>query len=133
MNALDIPQCFAAALDENDFNAAGALLAEHCVYEFRGKQVLGRASIMATYTNSADWAAANLDGLTYESAVETVSAAVARITFTDHVTYGDKQHTYQCQQLVTIDGGLIERIQHEELDGEREALDEFFRDCGLKR
>ena len=133
MNAVEVATVFARALDAEDFDTAAALLTPECEYVSPEGLQRGPAAIMASYRSHAEWARANLDEVGYECAVEPGADGSARILYIDRVRKGDRRHEYRCAQAVTvIPGGGIVRITHEEIDGERESLRDFFARCGLK-
>jgi hypothetical protein len=126
---------FAAALDADDWTAAGRRLADECVYE-RGDEVLrGRAAILGSYAAASAWARNHLDDVRYESEIEAVDGGSATVRFTDYlVKAGGFFHRHRCRQtLFADDAGSFVRIVHHEIPGEREALEGFLRRCGLER
>jgi len=54
---LDVARRFASALDQEDYDAARALLADDCVYTIRGKDLRGRDAIIEPYKGNRDEAA----------------------------------------------------------------------------
>jgi hypothetical protein len=117
---------FAAALDAEDYLAAGALLAAGCVYHTGGEPLRGPEAILASYRASGAAAAARFEAVQYTSAVRLCGPSVAVVTFTDRVRRRGRWHEYRCRQRVRVGAaGLIVEIRHEELPGERERLREF--------
>jgi hypothetical protein len=56
------------------------------------------------------------------------------IEYTDVIEHGGARHRYRCQQRVALgEGGLIVRIEHCELPGEKEALGAYWRAIGVRR
>lgn len=127
-------QTFAAALDREDFGAASALLDARCVYASPTGEMVGVTKIIDSYRANAEWASATFDRIRYESAVEARPDGTFLITFTDHTVHAGLKNTYRCQQILTFDNpGRISRIEHREIDGQRELLDAFFGKCGIAR
>ena len=92
----------------------------------------GREAIIASYAASSAWGRERLT-LTYVSEVEPGVGREVPVLFTDDLGHGERTHRYRCRQKFTVGrDGLIERIVHEEIPGEREALEEFFRQCGIE-
>jgi hypothetical protein len=122
----------ARALDADDFETAARYLSPECEYEARGELVLGREMVIASYAASSAWGREHLATLTYVSEVESPSGSEVPVLFTDDLSQGGREHRYRCRQRFTVGAdGLVSRIVHEEIPGEREALDSFFLDCGL--
>lgn len=131
----EIAAAFAAALDADDWTAAGRRLADACVYEAGDEVLQGRAAILGSYAAASAWARSHLDDVRYESEIEAVEGASATVRFTDYlVKAGGFFHRHRCRQRLFVDtAGAIVRIVHQEIPGEREALEEFLGRCGIER
>ena len=132
-DCLSIARRFAAALDHDDFDAAGALLGDNCLYVIRDETHRGSKAILDSYREASEWVHDALDGVEYESSVspdEDDDRRVA-ITFVDHLRQGDRRHTHTCVQVITCVDGLITRIEHVDLPGEREAVGAFLDEVGI--
>jgi hypothetical protein len=125
----------AQALDRDDFGAAARLIAPDCVYEIRASTIAGTPAIVASYADASAWGRRHFDEVRYESAVETPDGATAAVTFTDYLLKaGGRWHRHRCRQAFTVNAaGLVVRIVHHDLPGERETLDAYFRECGVER
>ena len=125
----------ARALDADDFPAARAFLTEDCVYETGHETLRGPAAILASYAAASAWARRAFDEVRYASEVGSASGATAAVTFTDYLLKaGGRWYRHRCRQEFTVGaGGRIVRIVHQELSGEREALDAYFMECGIER
>ncbi len=131
--AIDRARAFAAALDADDFERARPLLATQCHYAVRGTSLVGPDAILASYAEATRFAHALVDEVAYESrAVE--DDAGLRILFTDVLRHRGREHRHQCVQRLTVNAeGCIERIVHEDLSGEKEALNAFLDACAIVR
>lgn len=131
----DVIERLARALDADDFEAAGALLADGCVYEAGDGAKHGPEAVRSAYAAASAWARRAFDDVRYESAVENVIGPTGTVCFTDYVLKaGGRWHRHRCRQEFTVDGnGRIARIVHREIEGEREALDAYLRECGISR
>ena len=128
-----IARHFAAALDRCDYEEAAHFISSECACSVGTETLVGPQAIIASYRESSDWGARVLDSVAYESSVRSVPVG-ARVRFVDHITHRGQSHTYRCHQYLEFDaGGLITHILHEEILGEREALDAFFTRCGIRR
>lgn len=125
----------AAALDADDFTTARSLLDEDCVYVGREETSHGAEAIIASYADASAWAHRALDEVRYESEVGPAVGSAVTVTFTDYLLKaGGRWHRYRCRQVFTVgDRGLIVRIAHHDLPGEREALENYFRENGIER
>jgi limonene-1,2-epoxide hydrolase len=125
----------ALALDRDDFPAAAACLAPDCEYETGRETLHGPAAIIASYAAASAWARRALDDVRYESAVEPARGNVVPVRFTDYLMKaGGRWHRHRCVQEFEVGAaGLIVRIVHVELPGEREALDAYFLALGIER
>ena len=123
------------ALDADDFPAARAFLAGDCVYETGSETRQGPDAILASCAAASAWARRAFDDVRYASEVGPASGATAAVTFTDYLLKaGGRWHRHRCRQEFTVGaGGRIVRIVHRELPGEREALEAYFRECGIVR
>lgn len=134
MNPIALAERFAQALDEEDYTSAAALIASTCVYTTGEETHRGPAAIIASYRSHGNWAAQHLEQVRYESRVRAGERGGVVVTFVDHVEHAGHAHTYQCEQHLSFDEqALISAIQHVELPGEREGLQEFFVAVGLAR
>ena len=131
--SLERVQQLAAALDREDWPAARALLAEHCEYDCGAERMHGPEAILASYRESAEWGRKNLEHVRYESAVRKDARGFV-ITYTDLIEHRGAGHRYRCEQHVGLDDdGLVARIEHRELPGEKEALNAYWQAIGVKR
>ena len=125
----------ARALDGDDLPAAAECLAPDCVYETGRESLRGPAAIVASYAAASAWARRALDDVRCESAVEPPRDGVIPVLFTDYLMKaGGKWHRYRCRQEFAVGAtGLVTRIVHRELPGERESLEAYFREQGIER
>lgn len=132
MAALHAARRFAEALDRDDFESAAGLLSAHCVYEARAGRFTGASAVVGSYREASDWVKCHLESVSYTSHVEAMDGAQAAVLFVDHIGHLGRSHTYRCRQILTIGpNGLIDKIQHMELPGEREALSGFLASVSL--
>ncbi len=133
MDQLTIARFFATALDRCDYDEARRYIAADCRYQINPQELVGPEAIIASYRESAEWGRGVLDQVVYESKVQPVGDHFA-VLYIDRVTHHGETHVYRCRQRLWLDdSGRVVRIVHEELPGEREALDEFFERQGVKR
>jgi ketosteroid isomerase-like protein len=129
---LDIARRFAQALDREDYAAAASCLAPDCEYAIRGRVLRGPEAIVASYREAGEWGAGRLDGIRFESSVRAGDAGGAVVTFVDHLEHRGERHTHRCEQRLEFEAtGLVRRIEHVDLPGEREALEGFFARAGI--
>ena len=121
----------AIALDTCDWAAATAVLDESCAYCIGDDVHHGPDAIIASYRRAHERAVQMFDCIEYESAVACQDDHCV-IRYADHVEYGGHTHTHACEQDVWVsEAGLIVRIVHRDVPGERDALNRFLRRCGL--
>lgn len=131
---MKVGRIFAEALDREDYDSAAGVLGPKTRYIVDDEEHIGPTAIIASYRASGDWAAKTLDVVRYESKIEVTEPGRAVISFADHIEHAGKNLTHTCEQWVEIDSrGIITRIEHHDLPGEREALAAFFRDVGVSR
>jgi len=136
--ARDLLEQWAAALDADDFGRVRALLSPHCVYRMRDTELVGPDAICGSYAEAAAWGRSKLDGLVYESSLTETGAGTGHgagtVRFVDHLEHAGERHTHTCEQQVELgEDGLIARIEHRDLPGEREAVEAWFEKVGLER
>ena len=125
---------FAATLDDEDWAGARSLLARDCEYAFRGGTLHGPEAIIGCYRDIGQWVHESFDSVRYESRVEAMPDGRVRIHFRDRIDHGEHHLDFRCQQVLSVDErGLIDRIEHVDLPGERERADAFNRACGVER
>lgn len=113
-------------LDAENYQAAEIRLAVGCIYKFRGRTIKGPRAIMGSYRSNGEKARRQFDEVVYQSSVVPLSANEARIEYIDRLTIAGDTHVHRCYQRVCIDGdGLVCGITHVDLDGQREALQQF--------
>ena len=125
---------FVRALDECNFEEAGRFLAPGCRYLINRTELGGPKAILGSYSDNAKWAQETIERVVYESEVEQKSAQVFDVLYTDRIFHHGLEHAYRCRQhLFVNNSGEIEKIVHEDIAGEPEALKEFLERCGIKR
>ena len=132
---LHVANSLARALDRNDFMTAAGWIAPDCLYEVRGETVVGATAILASYADSANWAMRKFDEVRYESEVGAPDQATVAVLYTDYLQKaGGRWHRHRCRQHLTVgDAGRVVRIVHEDLAGEPESLEAYFKECGIVR
>jgi hypothetical protein len=129
-----VAAALARALDADDFVTVRSLLADDCVYETGRETLRGPEAIVSSYAGASAWARRALDEVRYASEVAPAAGAEVTVTFTDYLfRAGGGWHRHRCRQTFTVSGGRVARIVHDEIEGEREALDAYFRACGIER
>jgi hypothetical protein len=131
---LEVVSRLARLLDTDDFEAAAALIAPGCEYRARSETLVGRDAIVASYAASSRWAREHQIAVSYSSEIEPATGDEVPVLFIDDLVHLDRRHRYRCRQRFRVgDGGLVDRIVHEEIMGERAALEEFLRMGGIER
>ncbi|HKQ57523.1 MAG TPA: nuclear transport factor 2 family protein [Candidatus Eisenbacteria bacterium] len=140
MHELETPEAaavaaaLARALDADDFATVRSLLADGCVYETGREVHRGPEAIVGSYAGASAWARRAFDEVRYASEIAPATGAEVTVTFTDYLLKaGGRWHRHRCRQTFTVSGGRVARIVHHEIEGEREALDAYFRECGIER
>ncbi len=124
---------FTNALDHNQFDLAASFLDSNCCYEINATTIIGRDKIMDSYRSNAEWAFATFDELQFESRVDAEGDNFL-VTYTDISKHQGINHIYRCQQLLQVDAaGLICKIVHREIPGEKERLQDFEKRVGIVR
>ena len=123
---------FAKALDECDYQAARQYLAASCRYILTSDDTyVGCDAILAAYQASDEKARRQFDRITYSSDVSLAATGSATLTFVDELQKGDFSHTFRCSQIVYFDEDeRIHRIEHREIPGELERLNDFRQSVG---
>ncbi|MDP7005184.1 MAG: hypothetical protein QF718_03120 [Phycisphaerales bacterium] len=125
----EVVEKFAEALDKNEFEVVASLLSANCEYFISGKLITGAEQIVNSYKSADSWAQKTFDSVEYESVVDG-----NQVTFIDHISHKGYAHTHRCVQVICLDNdNLIFKIEHHELDGEKELVDEFFTKVGVSR
>ncbi len=133
MDRLAIATRFASALDRCDFDEAAQYLAPGCRYEINGRELVGPDAIIASYRESAEWASGAFEQVVYESEVEQEGDSFT-VLYIDRLIHHGETHEHRSHQRLWLnDAGLVIRIVHEDLPGEREKLDAFLARFDVKR
>ena len=129
-----IAQLLATALDRENYTTALQLLAEDCVYLFRGERIEDPAKIISMYQSNGDAGRETYDEIHYVSRVEPQGNGKARIHYTDSITLKGETHVHRCLQEIAVDdGGKVARIVHVDLEGEAERLSAFNNRHGISK
>lgn len=126
------PSSLATALDRCDYAAAAAVLAADCEYVTPSGLITGPSAIVASYRQHDQWAKASIESVEYQSVVR-LDGDQAVVTFVDNLRHRGAAHVYRCEQHVHVAGGLVRRIEHREIPGEREAVDAWLEAVGVSR
>jgi hypothetical protein len=122
----DAPRTLARALDDDDFAGAANVLDPGCSYQSPEGLITGPDAIVASYRAHSERARATFDEVVYESEIGDVSDGEIPIVYIDRIRQGRARHVHRCRQWVHVAAsGRIDSIRHEELHGEREALNRF--------
>jgi hypothetical protein len=123
---------FARALDMEDYDVVRALPMPDCHYETRSGPFVGADAIVDSCRSTSKMARSLFDSVEYESVLRSGKSDQVEISFSDSLTKNNRRHIYYCRQrLFFTPGGLVSRIGHEELPGERERLLEFCHASGV--
>src|SRR5262245_22249143 len=129
--SIDVPEIvgrFASALDRDDFGALAAMLDDDCEYVSPKGTMRGCQAIVGAYRDASQLAKAENDDVRYDSSIRGHGAGSAVVVFADYLRNGGREHAYFCEQEIHVNAqGLVCRIIHHELPGQREALDSFLR------
>ena len=125
---------FAAALDADDWAGAEALLADECVYAFRGGEMRGAAEIVGSYRKIGEWVARSFDAVRYESRVAPLEDVRVEIAFRDLIDHGEHHLDFRCKQRLRVDAeGRVVHIEHIDIEGEPEKAARFNAACGVTK
>ncbi|MBX3196674.1 MAG: hypothetical protein KF894_00855 [Labilithrix sp.] len=131
---LAVVSAFAAALDRADFEGASRCLSAACTYEIGEAVVEGVDAIVDAYSANHRRATRAVERIRYRSSVEGTAPGVAVVTFEDRLEHRGQRHRYRCRQEMHVGRSkLVERIVHQEVDTERQALETFFASVGIRR
>lgn len=123
---------FAHALDKDDMAVAKGFLAGDCVYQLHDQILRGLEEIINSYQASSQKAKEHFDSVRYESAVVEIEDQQVTIEYLDELTVGTSSHQYRCRQRLTFSARAeIIKIDHIEMQGEREKLNRFLREHGI--
>lgn len=129
----EVAKKFGTYLDEDDFEGFKSILAEECIYEIGDQVLKTNSSIAGLYEKNMKEGKQKFDELRWgKSEVQQVSENEFDVYFSDFLKHKGLEHNYKCKQRIIINSkNLVEKIQHMELAGEREALQEFYKQVGL--
>jgi hypothetical protein len=128
----NVAEQFANSLDAEDYETAAKCLTANCEYTIGGRTYRGPDAIIDSYRKSAEWGARTLDRVRYANRIRISDRDGVVAEFVDYIEHAGLTHTHRCEQRLEFDEhGLISRIRHTDLPGERRALDEFFGRAGV--
>jgi predicted N-acetyltransferase YhbS len=117
---------FSKSLDADDFEAALQTLSPNCEYAFRGELIQSPDAIIHTYRVASEKAKCLFDRIEYKSEITEIGPDRVVVKFCDRLETHGQSHDYcSKQQLSFGPDGRIVRIDHDDIPGEREALDGF--------
>ena len=123
---------FAALMDDNQYIEAGKLMADDCRYTYHGNVIIGRDAILKTYIDNYQAALKKLDEIEFISEVEQLDEKKFKLKYLDRIRKGQNHHNHRCEQVIYFKNNQIIEIEHFDLPGENEALQEFYKRSGLK-
>lgn len=128
-----IVEAFGIALDHDDFEYIQTIMAPACIYDNGDEVLTGPVEIAADYKKNMERGKAMLDRLEWgESYVEHHAGDDYFVYFEDRLQHGGESHTYKCRQKIRVNDDMkLIRIEHQELPGEREAVEAFKRRVGV--
>lgn len=127
---IEIVRRFAVALDEEDYVVARSVLSAACVYVFRERTYEGPEAIVGSYEGNGE-AAKAFDEISYGSSVRVGEDGWIVIEFWDELVHRGERLRHVCEQWARVSDGAIVRIEHRDLDGERERLEAFKKRAGV--
>jgi len=131
-NITELARRFATALDSENYEAARAVLAADCRCEARTRVVVGPDGVINSHRRSGETARRLFDAVDYGSEPLNAGTDLVCVTFSDRISKHGRTHVFQSRQwLHFTPDGLVARITHEDLAGERERLLEFCAVCGV--
>lgn len=130
----EVVRAFAQALDAADYCAAQAVLHPACRYSIRGQTLEGARAVFDSYRGNGDAAASTFDEIRYESRVKRAPGEQMGewyvVTFVDIIRHAGRELVHSCEQWMQVESGRIRRIEHRDLEGERDKLAAFRRLTG---
>ena len=134
MNARDLVELLAQALDDDDYEKAATTLAADVTYEVGGGTISGRKTVLASYRNASEMAHELFDEVSYDHAVVAEGPGIFRIHYGDVLTLNGETLRHEAEQVVTVvRGRKIVHIADHPVPGERERVDEFLERHGMSR
>ncbi len=134
MTARDLVEKLAQALDDDDYEAAGAVLAPNVTYDIGDDTSHGRDAVLESYRKASEMAHRLFDEVGYDHETIDEGRGRFRIHYGDILTVGDETMRHKAEQMVTVEPGLgVVHIEDRPVPGERERVDEFLRRHGLTR
>jgi hypothetical protein len=129
---LGVAQALAHALDAEDYTTARRMIDTDAVYVLEERVIEGAEAIIASYAEAGTFVRRTFEEFRYESAVEVLADGRASVLYTDYLARPPARwHRHRTRQLLTIGaGGLVVRIENEDLPGEREALQAYLAETG---
>lgn len=131
----EVVEQLAESLDQDDFEAAGSVMAERVEYSVGNEVLVGPNAVVDSYRTASGMAHRLFDRVEYGHTVwATDDPNTFRISYSDTLTVSGETLTHMAEQRVTVDPdkGVI-RIVNVELPGEREKVDGFLQRHGLTR
>jgi ribosomal protein S18 acetylase RimI-like enzyme len=123
---------FAKALDEDDFESAKAYLAQSCQYLVGEKDLHGPETIIQSFREGSNKAKRIFDQVDFGSEILRVDGNRVTVQFTDLIHIKGQSLVYSSRQHLEFgEDGLINRIKHEEIPGELEALEAVLKRLGV--
>jgi len=124
---------FGKYLDEDNFEAVKKLLETNCEYFIHDKKIISKETIVNSYSKNQKEGKAKFDKMIWgKSYIEKITDHQFEVFFSDHLTHKGITHNYKCKQKLFINSNfLIEKIIHQELLGQREKLEAFYKKVEL--
>lgn len=131
---LEVAKQFATLMDQNEYHEAGRLMSSACRYLYQGKVIEGIKEILKLYIDNYEIAQKELDEIQFSSEVEpTAEPGLFTLKYLDRVRRGSSWFEHRCEQKIKIVDGKVVQIEHHDLPGEPEKLQEWREQVGIIR
>lgn len=124
---------FGQSLDQDNFEAAKALLSPACTYRIGDEILVGPEAICDSYKQNMLEGRAKMDLLEWgESSIEQIGDSGYHVHFTDFLTHKGEKYTHRCKQKLVLNAeGLIVEIVHVHDQEEQARLNAFYARVGI--
>jgi hypothetical protein len=119
---------FAQHIDRGEFDEAGEMISDDCIYRAGDTTHRGRKGIVAMYRELQSGMKPPFDEVTYDSVVDVIDGETCSVHYFDEYRKGNRIHRMRTEEILSFKDGMIVNIEQLSNRGEVEAFRKFWKE-----
>ena len=125
---MNLGEKFAQHIDRGEFDLAGEMISDDCIYKAGGTEHQGRRGIIAMYRDLQQSMKPHFDEVIYDSVVDVIDGETCSVHYFDEYRKGDRTHRMRTEEILRFKDGMIVNIEQLSNRGEAEAFRKFWQE-----